>query len=121
VAVPAAIPGAVGAAGAMPVGVAGQHQPPLRLAGVNAAEAGGGEGHEEPRMRGDRLGHALTTLEPSGEELVGISSVGGRTRRAPGLPAGAASLEQHPVRLSLCVVHLPDLAALAVGLLDPAS
>ena len=52
VAVPAASPGAVRAAGTLPVGVAGQHQPPLRLAGVDPAEAGGGEGHEQPRMRG---------------------------------------------------------------------
>ena len=50
VAVPAAIPQAVGAAGTLPVGVTGQHQPPLGLAGVDPAEAGGGEGHEQPRM-----------------------------------------------------------------------
>ena len=106
VAVPAAIPDAVGAAGTLAVGVTGQHQPPLRLARVDAAEAGGGEGHEQPRMLADRLGDALAALEPGGQELVGVGPVGGRTRRAAGLPAGAARLEQHPVRLPLAVVDL---------------
>ena len=97
-----------------------QHQAALRLAGVDSAEAWGGEGHEQPRMGGHGLGDALAALEPSGQELVGIRPVGGRTGRAAGLPSGAASLEQHPIRLPPRVVHLPDLAALAVGLLDPA-
>ena len=106
VAVPAAIPEAVRAAGTLAVRVAGQHQPPLRLPRVDPAEAGGGEGHEQPRMPADRLGDALAALEPGGEELVGVGPVGGRTRRAAGLPAGAARLEQHPVRLPLRVVDL---------------
>ena len=112
VAVPAAIPDAVRAAGTLPVGVAGQHQPPLRLAGVDPAEAGSGEGHEQPRMRRHRLGDALAALEAGGQELVGIGPVGGRTRRAAGLPAGAARLEQHPIRLPLAVVDGADLAGL---------
>jgi hypothetical protein len=66
------------------------------------------------------LGDALAALEASGQELIGIRAVGGRTRRAAGLPAGAARLEQDPIRLPLGVVHLPDLAGLAVGVLDPA-
>jgi hypothetical protein len=82
VAVPAAIPVAVRAAGTLPVGVAGQHEPPLGLAGVDAAEAGGGEGHKQPRMPGHGLGDALAALQPGGEELVGIRPIGGRTRWA---------------------------------------
>jgi hypothetical protein len=42
VAVPAAGPPAVGAASTLPVRVAGQHQAPLGLAGMDPAEAGGG-------------------------------------------------------------------------------
>jgi hypothetical protein len=119
-AMPAAIPGAVRAASALPVGVAGQHQPPLGLAGVDPAEAGGGEGHEQPRMLADRLGDALAALQPSGEQLVGIGPVGGRTRGTFGLQAGAARLQQHPVRLPLGVVNGADLAGRLVGLLDVA-
>jgi hypothetical protein len=63
-AVPAAGPLAVGAAVALAVGVAGQDEAPLGLAGVEAAEAGGGEGHEQPRMGGHRLGDELRTAGP---------------------------------------------------------
>jgi hypothetical protein len=120
-AVPAAIPEVVGAAGALPIGMAGQYQAAPGLAGVDPAEGWGGEGHEQPGVPCHRLGDSLAPLEPGGEELVGVGPVGGRTRRAPGLSAGAARLEQHPVRLPLAVVDLPDLARLAVGVLDPSS
>ena len=120
VAVPAAIPVAVGATGTLPVGVAGQHQPPLRLARVDPAEAGSGEGHEQPGMGRHRLGDALAALEAGGQELVGVGPIGGRTRRAPGLPASAARLEQHPIRLPLAVVDGTDLPGGPVGVLDPA-
>jgi hypothetical protein len=83
VAMPAAIPCAMRAASALPVGMAGQHQAALGLAGVDPAEAGRGEGHEQPRMLVDRLGDALAALQPGGQQLVGIGPVGGRTRRAP--------------------------------------
>jgi hypothetical protein len=73
--VPAASLYPVRAASGLPVGVAGQHQPALRLARVDPAEAGRGEGHEQPRMLADRLGDALAALEPGGQELVGISPV----------------------------------------------
>jgi hypothetical protein len=119
-AMPAAIPHTVGAAGTLAVRVAGQHQPPLGFAGVDLAEAGGGEGHEQPRMLRDRLGDALAALQPGSQELVGVGPVGGRTRGTPGLPARAARLQQHPVRLPLRVIDRADLAGLAVGLLDPA-
>jgi len=90
VAMPAASPVAVRTASALPEGVTGQHQPALRLAGVDLAEAGRGEGHEQPRMLSYRLGDALAALEPGGQELVGVGPVGGRTRRAAGLPPGLA-------------------------------
>jgi hypothetical protein len=77
VTVPAAITKAMRAAGTLAARVTGQHQPPLRLAGVDAAEGWGGEGDEQPRMDGDRVGDALAALEPSGEELVGISPIHG--------------------------------------------
>jgi hypothetical protein len=109
------------AAGTLPMRMAGQHQPPLGLAGVDPAEARGGEGHEQPRMLVDRLGHALAALEPSGEQLVGIHAIGGRTRGAAGLAAGAAGLQQHPVRLPPRVIDGADLPGLVVGLVDSAS
>jgi hypothetical protein len=68
----------------------------------------------------DRLGDALAALEPGGEQLVGIGPVGGRTGGTARLSAGAARLQQHPVRLPLRVVDLADFAGLAVGVLDPA-
>ena len=100
-AMPAAIPVAMRAARHLPIRVAGQHQPALGLAGVDLAERWGGEGHEQPRMLRDAVGDALAALETGGEELVGVGPVGGRTRGAAGLAAGAAGLEQHPVRLPL--------------------
>jgi len=92
----------------------------LWVAGVDLAEAGGGEGDEQPRMLRDRLGDALAALQPSGQELVGIRPVDGGTRRTAGLSAGAAGLEQHPIRLPSRVIDGADLATLAVGLLDSA-
>jgi hypothetical protein len=118
-AVPAASPQPVRTAGALPVGMAGQHQAPLRLARVDPPEAGRGEGHEQPRMLADAVRDALAALQPSGQELVGISPVDGRTRRAARLPAGTARLQQHPIRLPTRVVDLPDLAGCPVGVLDP--
>jgi len=71
-------------------------------------------------MPTDRLGNALATSEPGGQELIGIGPIGGRTRRAARLPPGAARLEQHPIRLPPAVIHLADLTGGPVGLLDPA-
>ena len=110
----------MGAAGTLAVRVAGQYQPPLGLAGVDPAEAGGGEGHEQPEMDGHRVGDALAAFQAGGEELVGVGPVGGRTGWAAGLAAGAARLQQHPVRLPLGVVDGADLAGGPVGVLDPA-
>ena len=117
VAVPAAIPHTVRAAGTLPVGVTRQYEAPLRLPGVDPTEAGGGEGHKQPRMGGHAFRDALAALEPGGEELVGIGPIGGGTGRAAGLPAGAAGLEQHPVWLPLRVIGGADLAGGPVGVL----
>src|SRR5215211_8805408 len=71
-------------------------------------------------MAGHGLGNTLAALKAGGEQLRGVGPIGGRTRRAPGLSAGAARLEQHPVRLLLGVVHRPDLTGPPVGVLDAA-
>src|SRR5215211_1162460 len=76
--------------------------------------------YTKPRMLRHRLGDALATFEAGGQELIGIRPVGRRTRRTAGLPPSAARLEQHPVRLPLGVVHLPNLTRGPVGVLDPA-
>jgi hypothetical protein len=77
VTMPAACSEAVGAAGSLAVGVAGQHQPASCLPGVDPPKAGGGEGDEQPRMPGHGLGDALATFEAGGQELVGVGPVGG--------------------------------------------
>jgi hypothetical protein len=102
--------------GRLPVRMAGQHEAPLDLARMDPAEGWGGEGHEQSRMPS----HRLATLEAGRQELVGVGPVGGRARRAAALPAGAARLQEHPIRLPAGVVHGADLAGLAVGLVDPA-
>ena len=78
-AMPAAIPNTMRTASTLPIRVTRQHQPPLRPPRVHAAERWSGEGHEQPRMGDHALGDALAALEPSGEELVGVGPVGGRT------------------------------------------
>ena len=60
-AMPAAIPQTVRAGDTLAVGPTGQHQASLSLASVDSAEAGRGEGHEQPRMPGHRLRDALAT------------------------------------------------------------
>ena len=76
VAVPAAIPHTVRAAGTLPVGVTRQYEAPLRLPGVDPTEAGGGEGHKQPRMGGHRLGHSFATAQPSRQEVEAVGLVG---------------------------------------------
>jgi len=119
VAMPAASPAAMRAAGALAVRMAGQDQPPLCSPVVDAAEARGGEGHEQPRMASHALGDALAALQPGGQQVVGVSPVDGCTRRAARLPPGAARLQHHPIRLPVGVVHGADLAGYLVGVLDP--
>jgi hypothetical protein len=120
VAVPAASPIAMRTLGTLTVRVTRQDQPPLGRAGVDPAERGRGEGYKQPWMLADRLGDALATLEPGGQELVGVGPVGGRTRRAARLSPGAARLEQDPIRLPVAVVDLPNLAGAPVGVVDAA-
>src|SRR5215218_2466938 len=66
----------------LPVGIAGVDQPTLSLAGVDLAEAGGGEGDEQPRMAGHGVGDALAAFQPSGKELIAVGLVGRRAGRA---------------------------------------
>jgi hypothetical protein len=80
VALPAADPAAVRAALTLPEGMAGVHQPPLGLAGVDLAERWRGEGHEQPWMLGHRLGNALATPQTGGQKLEAVSPVGRRAR-----------------------------------------
>ena len=119
-AVPAAIPQAMRAAGTLAVRMAGQHQASLGSAAVDPAEAGRGEGHEQPRMLTDAVRDALAPLKAGGEQLVGVGSIGGCAGWALGLAAGAARLKEHSVRLSLGVIDRADFAGRAVGVLDPA-
>jgi hypothetical protein len=102
------------------VGVAGQHQPPLRPPGMDPAEARGGERHEQPRMRRHRFGDALAAPQPSGKKLVGVGAVDSGAGGAARLAAGATGLQQHPIRLAVGVVGGAQLAGCPVGVLDPA-
>src|SRR4029450_8464586 len=94
VALPAPRPPAMRTGRALPVGMAGIHQPPLGLAGVDSAERWRGEGHEQPRMHRHRLGDTLAASQPSGQELEAVALVGRRARGAPRRPPVAACLEQ---------------------------
>jgi hypothetical protein len=108
-ALPAAQPPAMRAGSTLPIGVAGEHQQPLGLAGVDPAKGGGGEGHKQSRMGADRLGDALATAQPSGQELKAVGLVGRRAGRADRGPPVATRLEQGRIRLPLGRVHGPNL------------
>jgi hypothetical protein len=77
VALPAASPLAMRALLALPVGMAGEHQQPLDLAGVDSAEGWRGEGDEQPGMGCHRLGDALAAAEAGGQELEAVGLVDG--------------------------------------------
>src|SRR5207253_1806414 len=70
--VTAGVAGVGAAVAAFPVaaGVCGD------AAGVDGAEAGGGEGVEDGRMRGDRIRDAFAADESGAQELVGVLLVG---------------------------------------------
>jgi hypothetical protein len=101
---------------------AGQQLPAAVAAlGVDGAEAGRGKGHEQPRVRADRVGEALATAQAGGDELPGVAAVGLRAGRADALAAVAAGLEQHAAGFVVGGVDLADLAGGGVGLVDAAS
>jgi hypothetical protein len=109
---------AVGAAGLGPGGPAHLDPAAPDAAGVDGAEAGGGEGDEQPRMPADGLGDAFAASQAPLEELVGVGPVDLGTGWAAGRPAGAARLEQHPVRLPGRVDHRGGFPAGAVDVVD---
>jgi hypothetical protein len=106
---------------ALPIGMTGEHQQPLGLAGVDPAEGGGGEGHEQPWMASHPLRDTLAAAQPGRQELELVTLVGRRAGGAHRDPAVAARLEQGGVRLPVGVIDGTDLAGLRVGVLDPAA
>ena len=101
--------------------MAGIHQPPLGLAGMDLAERRRGEGHEQPGMAGHRLGDALAATQPSGEEVELVGLVGRRAGRADRSPPITARLQEGGVRLPVGRVDGADLTRLRVGVVDPAA
>jgi hypothetical protein len=87
---------------------------------MDRAEAGGGEGDEQPRMAADGLGDAFAPGQPGPEELVGVGPVDLGARWAAGGPTGAAGFQQHPVRLPGGVEHRVGFAAARVNMVDGA-
>ena len=100
------------------VPVAGPAGAPLAAplpAGVDRAEAGGGEGDEQAGM-GRRCCRGRPCRRQAGpDELVGVGPVGRGTGRAARLAPVPAGGQQHRVRLVGGVVDLADLAG---GLVD---
>jgi GNAT superfamily N-acetyltransferase len=86
---------------------------------MDGAEAGGGEGDEQPRMPGDRLGDALAASQADAQELVAsaryTSAHGGQraARRVPhafsSTPSGWLSVS-NTVRASPVSVSIEELA-----------
>jgi hypothetical protein len=70
-------------------------------------------------MSGYRLGHALATAQPGGEELEAVALIGRRAGRTHRDSAVAAGLEEGGVRLPIGRIHPTDLTGVRVGVLDP--
>ena len=60
----------------------GNGSPASNDSGMYRAERWRGKGGEHARMLGQRIGHALAARQPSSDELVGVSPVRLRARRA---------------------------------------
>jgi hypothetical protein len=71
-------------------------------------------------MAADRFGNALAASHAGRDELVGIGPVHLGTRRAAGGSAGAARLQQQPIRLPGRVVHGLCFPGLGVDVVDAA-
>src|SRR5690606_13492185 len=61
---------------------------------VDRAEAGGGEGGEDARVRGDLFGCALAAAQSGGDQVEGVAAVGLGAGRAPGGAAVVAADEK---------------------------
>ena len=120
-ALPASSPATVRAPLALPVGMAGEYQQPLRLAGVDPAKRWRGEGHEQPGMPGYRVGDALATSEAGGQELELVGLIGRRAGGTDRHPPIATRLQEGGVRLPVGVVDRADLTGPWVGVVDPAT
>ena len=64
---------------------------------VDGTEAGGGQGQQDGGPLGHGLVDPLAADQPGPDEVAGIPSVDGGTRRAAALPPGPAGLEEHAV------------------------
>src|SRR5262249_24975330 len=90
-------------------------------ASVDGAEAGSGEGGEDARMDGDRLGNPLAAREPGPDELVGIGPVGLRAGRADRGAAVSAGDVDRLVRQVVGIQVPEDLAGRSVDVADGAA
>jgi len=109
----------VGAARRRPGGAADLHPAPTGPQRVDGPERGRGEGDEQLGMGGDGVGNALAAHKAGPDELESVGAVHAGARRAARRAAGAAGLQQHPVRLAFAVEEAAGLAGGGVDLVDP--
>ena len=102
--------GAAGELASAPVGAGGVHRP----------EAGGGEGGEDARVRGDGLRDALAAGQPGADDLPGVVLVDAGAGGAGVLAAVPAGDAQHAAGFAVGVVDDAGLAGGAVDGADPA-
>ncbi len=81
---------------------------------VDGAEAGGGEGGEHARVRGDAGGDGLASAQSGGDELVGVVAVDGRAGGAAGGAAVAAADQQFARREPAGIEVVENLAGRTV-------
>jgi hypothetical protein len=85
---------------------------------VDQAEAGGGEGGEDARMRGDPFGQALAAAQSGGDQVEGVAAVDLGAGRAAGGAAVVAADEEVAGGQVGRVEVLQDAADLAGGRVD---
>jgi hypothetical protein len=88
---------------------------------MDGAEGRGGEAGEHARVGGDGLGHALAAGQSGADELVGVSAVGFRARRADAGAAVPARQGDDPVGRVRGVEGVQDFAGGAVEVADGAA
>lgn len=81
---------------------------------VHGAEAGSGEGDEEPRVCANIGRHGLAADEPGAHQVEGVSRMEAGTGRADGRAPVAAADEEPFARFPAGVVVVQDLAAVSV-------